>query len=105
MTRLRAITAAAIALACTAGAAGVARASTLDPFRAAGHGADHGGPALDPFRRVAQALPAVPAEDDTTKAAPAKTQPATPAPATSAPRGGKPAPAPAPAIACQRDED
>src|SRR5204863_3501114 len=52
-----------------------------------------------PFRRVAQALPAVPPDEE------AKPAPAKAAPPTSAPSGSKATPAPAPAIACQRDED
>jgi len=97
MTRLRGITAALIALACIAGAAGTARASTMDPFRAAGHGA---GKALDPFRQVAQALPGPPLEEEKPKAAPAKAQPA---PSTSTATAAPPS-EPA-AKSCQRDED
>ena len=104
MTRSRGITSALIALACIAGAAGTARASALDPFRAAGRGPDGAGRALDPFRRVAQALPAVPAEpaqrQDDEKAPPPQAKPTAPAPAASTP-----APAAPPKIACQRDED
>src|SRR5262249_41837440 len=85
------IAAALIAIACIAGAAGTARAATLNPFRKAAADTSGAGRSLDPFR-VAQALPATPPEDE--KPAPAKAAPA------------KTAPAQAPtARACQRDED
>jgi hypothetical protein len=85
MIRSGRIAAALIALACIAGAARTAGASTLDPFRAGGPRPDRAERALDPFR-VAQALPAEEA----------------PAPKKGA---STPAPASASAKSCQRDED
>src|SRR5262245_34989599 len=85
---------------CIAGAAGTARAATLDPFRTAAKG-DR---SLDPFR-VAQALPLPPQEEKQKPAPAAQPQPATKPPtATPTPSSTPPAAAPA-AKACQRDED
>jgi hypothetical protein len=113
MTRARGITAAValIALAFIVGAAGTARAATLDPFRAGSARADKTERALDPFRRVAQALPATPPEAEAKpqpQPAPAKKPAAAPAapPASTSTATTTPAANPAPAAkACQRDED
>src|SRR5215468_3377512 len=94
MGRGRGIAAALIALACMAGAARTARAATLNPFRA-GAG-DSGARAMDPFRRVAQALPGPPLDEEKPKPA-EKKQTSTSASAAAA--------AAAAAKSCQRDED
>jgi hypothetical protein len=88
--RIFRVAAALLVFGCIAAAGGTARAASLDPFRAGGAKADGADKALDPFRRLAQALPAQP--EETPKAQPAsKGQKATAA-------------APAPK-ACQKDED
>jgi len=86
-----------IALGCIAGAAGTVRAGTMDPFRAEARGAAPRG--LDPFRRVAQALPAVPPEEEKPKL-PAKPK------ATANPASTSTSTPVAPAAkSCQRDDD
>jgi len=83
MTRAGRIAAALVVLGCIAGAARTASAATtLDPFRAGGKASGDRERALDPFKRVAQALPVPPAEEPAkAEAKPAKE--ATPAPTTS----------------------
>jgi len=105
MTRAGRIAAALVVLGCIAGAARTASAATtLDPFRAGGKASGDRERALDPFKRVAQALPVPPAEEPAkAEAKPAKE--ATPAPTTSTSTStststGTPAPK-----ACQKDED
>ncbi|HXU02253.1 MAG TPA: EB domain-containing protein, partial [Polyangia bacterium] len=96
MIRAWRIAAALVVVGCIAGTARTAVGGTYDPFRTAGK-ADGGERALDPFRRVAQALPVPPAEEPAKTTPPVKAETPTKTPAS--------APATPAAKSCQKDED
>jgi hypothetical protein len=95
MTHLGRIAAALFVVGCIAGAAGTARAATLDPFRAADLG--KGDRALDPFR-IAQALPAPMPDPEEAKPKPRPKPSSTTAPNAATPTS-------ATALSCQRDDE